>query len=241
MRVKMSAQQREASGAWQNPMWGLHTIPAATSARKQSQTSARHCWLPWVTSGQGSPEVTPPDFRLPRARLRVLRSEVRTPLSSQRSHRCHPVSGKPLSKDLGDPPCPRKEGTQLMRAPSQPQEAHRHKWVVFWSQLLKLSTRPLRSIQLVASVVLTFLLLSSIPLCGWKYFLPVYNFSFHFLSVFHRLKFNNRFAAAYKNPAGILILIVDNYRSICGKLTPLLFRTFQSMNIFCLGFLWCFS
>lgn len=47
---------------------------------------------------------------------------------------------------------------------------------------------------------------------------------------------------AVKNPAGILILIVDNYRSICGKLTPLLFRIFQSMNItLCLGFLWCFS
>ena len=47
---------------------------------------------------------------------------------------------------------------------------------------------------------------------------------------------------AVKYPAGILILIVDNYRSICGKLTPLLFRTFQSMNItLCVGFLWCLS
>lgn len=74
--------------------------------------NVRHCWLPWVTSGQGSPEVTPLDFRLPRARLRALRSEVRTPLSSWRSHGCHPVSGKPLSKDLGDPPVPER------RAPS---------------------------------------------------------------------------------------------------------------------------
>ena len=34
-----------------------------------------------------------------------------------------------------------------------------------------------------------------------------------------------------RNPAGILILIADNYSSICGKLTLLLFRIFQAMNI----------
>ena len=53
MRVKTSAQQKEASGAWQHPMWGLHTRPTVTSAPKLSAG----CAVPTPAGGPGDPRA----------------------------------------------------------------------------------------------------------------------------------------------------------------------------------------